>query len=424
MPRKALRAVVELNIEAVTCPGTFLREREDVYLSVCLLGCQKKTIAVPPVFPLLIHQVLRFERTFANCIDPAQLSLELEGEHVYIELIQLKPDYEGGTVLAYYESSSREFLYPDPFLSPSYTLADREILLHRTLAFRGISPKLEFSCSTTVKDTCTPTLDELRDLALANSDEEIITYSPKRKSRLRKKRSKSYEVPTISSRVKSPNLKRRQLFDESMRQQTLDERPPFVVRRVDTFNRQESPAKGQSPSPRRPQSAPLLRSRSVSPHRRYLRYISAKDCTICSLYRRYLGDKYWGHRYNFHPHHGLRVKPIKAVREPEVSLSSSTTDLSDDTEELIEGLNHLEFSDTSESDYHAAEPLPSDWVAYGRLPSYTPRSSYSPRPTSPVLARSSIRDRYGDSPFTSTKADRIHDRVEHLLWRNRPLYPY
>ncbi|XP_070562575.1 spermatogenesis-associated protein 6-like isoform X4 [Ptychodera flava] len=404
MPRKALRAVVELNIEAVTCPGTFLREREDVYLSVCLLGCQKKTIAVPPVFPLLIHQVLRFERTFANCIDPAQLSLELEGEHVYIELIQLKPDYEGGTVLAYYESSSREFLYPDPFLSPSYTLADREILLHRTLAFRGISPKLEFSCSTTVKDTCTPTLDELRDLALANSDEEIITYSPKRKSRLRKKRSKSYEVPTISSRVKSPNLKRRQLFDESMRQQTLDERPPFVVRRVDTFNRQESPAKGQSPSPRRPQSAPLLRSRSVSPHRRYLR------------------RSYWKSEISDWPQ--KRFYTSKAVREPEVSLSSSTTDLSDDTEELIEGLNHLEFSDTSESDYHAAEPLPSDWVAYGRLPSYTPRSSYSPRPTSPVLARSSIRDRYGDSPFTSTKADRIHDRVEHLLWRNRPLYPY
>ncbi|XP_002731113.1 spermatogenesis associated 6-like protein, partial [Saccoglossus kowalevskii] len=136
MPRKALRVKVELNIEAVTCPGTFLRERDDVYLSICLLGYQRKTICVPPVFPLLFHQILRFERTFTNCMDPAQLSLELDQEHVLIEVIQLQPNYEGGTVLAYYECSARDFLYPDPLLSPSYSSAEREILFTRTLAFK------------------------------------------------------------------------------------------------------------------------------------------------------------------------------------------------------------------------------------------------------------------------------------------------
>ncbi|XP_077981587.1 spermatogenesis-associated protein 6-like isoform X3 [Glandiceps talaboti] len=438
MPRKALRVIVELNIEAVTCPGTFLRERDDIYLSVCLLGYQKKTICVPSVFPLLFHQVLRFERTFTNCVEPAQLSLALGREHVYIELIQLKPDYEGTTVLAYYELSARDFLYPDPYLSPSYTQADREILLNRTLAFRGISPKIEFSCSTTVKDSSTPTLDELRDFTMeTNSDEEVVTLSTRRRSR-RRKRTKSYEVPTISRRVKSPSLKRRQLFDESTRQHSIDDRPPFVVRRVDTFNKSLSP--GQSPSPKRPSSAPLLPSHSLSPKRRQaeLKYVSAKDCKICSLYRRYLGDKYWGHRYNFHPNHGRRIQPVKAIREPEVSLSSSTTELSDDTEELIEGLNYLEFSDSSENDVLTssrlkAETLPSSRVEYGRLPSYlttyTPRSHYyssppSPRATSPVLLRSSMSDRYGDPPYTPTRADRIHDRVEHLLRKNRSLYPY
>ncbi|XP_077981586.1 spermatogenesis-associated protein 6-like isoform X2 [Glandiceps talaboti] len=410
MPRKALRVIVELNIEAVTCPGTFLRERDDIYLSVCLLGYQKKTICVPSVFPLLFHQVLRFERTFTNCVEPAQLSLALGREHVYIELIQLKPDYEGTTVLAYYELSARDFLYPDPYLSPSYTQADREILLNRTLAFRGISPKIEFSCSTTVKDSSTPTLDELRDFTMeTNSDEEVVTLSTRRRSR-RRKRTKSYEVPTISRRVKSPSLKRRQLFDESTRQHSIDDRPPFVVRRVDTFNKSLSP--GQSPSPKRPSSAPLLPSHSLSPKRRQ-----------AELRRSFWSSSMKPHRHYYH----------EAIREPEVSLSSSTTELSDDTEELIEGLNYLEFSDSSENDVLTssrlkAETLPSSRVEYGRLPSYlttyTPRSHYyssppSPRATSPVLLRSSMSDRYGDPPYTPTRADRIHDRVEHLLRKNR-----
>jgi len=54
---------------------------------------------------------------------------------VKIELIQLSDLFTDGRVLAWYQSSAREFLYPEPTYAPIYGVHDREILLERSVTF-------------------------------------------------------------------------------------------------------------------------------------------------------------------------------------------------------------------------------------------------------------------------------------------------
>jgi len=55
--------------------------------------------------------------------------------NIRIELVQESLTYEEGRLLAWYESSARDFLYPYPSYSSSYGTHGRELLLERTLAF-------------------------------------------------------------------------------------------------------------------------------------------------------------------------------------------------------------------------------------------------------------------------------------------------
>nr|XP_005998936.1 PREDICTED: spermatogenesis associated 6-like protein isoform X5 [Latimeria chalumnae] len=150
MPRKVLKVVVELHIHAVTCPGVFLADKDDVYLSICILDQYRKTACLSPIFPLLIHEKMTFEKVFPSAVDPAAVAELLESKTAKLELIQLLPPV--GEVLAYHEENTRDFLFPEPKLTPTYPGVDREVLMNRLPIFHGIAPKLEFSTRTTIKD--------------------------------------------------------------------------------------------------------------------------------------------------------------------------------------------------------------------------------------------------------------------------------
>uniref|UniRef100_W5N4R3 Spermatogenesis associated 6-like n=1 Tax=Lepisosteus oculatus TaxID=7918 RepID=W5N4R3_LEPOC len=152
MPQKAVKVMVELDLHAVTCPGVFLADKDDVYLSVCLMNQYKKTECVAPVFPFLFKEKMRFEKVFKHAVDPAAVAELLEWETAKIELIQLIPPV--GETLAFYEEDARTFLFPEPKLAPSYPGVDREILMTRAHVFPGIAPRLEFSTRTTIKECC------------------------------------------------------------------------------------------------------------------------------------------------------------------------------------------------------------------------------------------------------------------------------
>ncbi|CAN0135957.1 uncharacterized protein LOC144947722 [Lampetra fluviatilis] len=151
MPRKLFKCTVELDVQAVTCPGVFLPNKDDIYLSVCMFGQYRKCRCVPAVFPLLVHERLRFQKVFPRATDPADVAQLLEEECVRIELIQLT--LPGGESLAIHEGDVRCFLFPEPRLTPSAHGSDGQILLNRAHNYPGIAPQLEFSTRTSIVET-------------------------------------------------------------------------------------------------------------------------------------------------------------------------------------------------------------------------------------------------------------------------------
>ncbi|KAM3590546.1 uncharacterized protein V6R79_011520 [Siganus canaliculatus] len=148
MSRKALKAVVELNFRAVSCPGVHLPTKDDVFLSMCFLGQYRQSECLPAVFPLLFHEKMTFEKIFRYAVDPGDIAIMLEYETIRIELVQLIPSV--GDTLACFEEDARSFLFPEPKLVPSFSGVDREVLMTRAPHFPGIAPRLEFSTKTTI----------------------------------------------------------------------------------------------------------------------------------------------------------------------------------------------------------------------------------------------------------------------------------
>ncbi|KAJ7405346.1 spermatogenesis associated 6 [Willisornis vidua] len=199
----------------ITCPGVLLKDKEELYLNVFVLGQYKKTQCVPAVFPLFFQEKLVFEKDFANIVDPGDL----------VKLLEL------GKILATYEENTRDFLFPDPKLTRGHRGLEREILMKRSSSFTGGLNWVH--CSIPNGKLHTKLLKKM-------------TLSPE-KSR-HSLAPKSYEQPTIASKSRSPSpyTNRRMCeLSEGARQRLAHlnlgphefrreiDKPPFVVRRVD-----------------------------------------------------------------------------------------------------------------------------------------------------------------------------------------------
>ncbi|XP_035637761.1 spermatogenesis-associated protein 6 [Oncorhynchus keta] len=150
MSQKALKCTVQIKIQAITCPGVVLPNKEDIYLSVCVMGQFKKTLCLPPAFPLLFHENMVFVKTFTGAADPGHIVDLLEADTTSFELIQLVPPE--GDILATIEETTREFLYPGPKLTPRADGPEREMLMRRSICFPGISPKVEFATMSVIEE--------------------------------------------------------------------------------------------------------------------------------------------------------------------------------------------------------------------------------------------------------------------------------
>ncbi|XP_020499280.1 spermatogenesis associated 6-like protein [Labrus bergylta] len=148
MSRKALKVVVELKFRAVSCPGVHLSDKDDIYISMCIMGQYCQSECLPAIFPLLFHEKMTFEKIFRHAVDPGDIAVMLEYETVRIDLVQLIPP--AGDILACFEEDARRFLFPEPKLLPSFSGVDREVLMTRASHFPGIAPRLEFSSKTTI----------------------------------------------------------------------------------------------------------------------------------------------------------------------------------------------------------------------------------------------------------------------------------
>ncbi|XP_064626506.1 spermatogenesis-associated protein 6-like isoform X2 [Lineus longissimus] len=377
MPRTALKCTVEIKIHAVSCPGVWLPNKDDVYLSVCMLGQHKRTPLVDSVFPLTFHTEMRFDKVFWTAVDPADVMDKLEREHVFFELIQLDLP-SAGTILGTYECNARDFLYPYPHLAPK-AVADRDVLMEKTDDFPlGLSPRIEFTTRTSIRETPTPYTDSY-ETSITGLDDVTI------------------RVPRSRSRARSPSPVLCERFDD-LKLQDLDYhdddvKPPFVLQPSligrkpgsgpsSTFKSEQRFKRSQSP--RRPRSvSPSRRSkitRVYCPHCLYPH--TDASCTVCQLYKRYTGKTYWGHRYTYHPA-GHRHMTTKVIKSPRTFVTSD-----------------LDY------DYLVEDTLPRD-------PLMTKPIRRSPSP--PFLPRTPLRDSFHDRHI----ANLIDERVQRAIDRNR-----
>ncbi|KAM4895586.1 spermatogenesis-associated protein 6 [Sylvia borin] len=377
MPRKALRCVLQLELRSITCPGVVLKDKQELYLSVFVLGKYKKTECVPAVFPLFFQERLLFEKTFANIVDPGDLVKLLEFDTAVLELIQLVPPV--GKVLATYEENTRDFLFPDPKLTHGRRGLEREILMKRSPFFTGIAPKLRFSTTSLISDSL---------LSLGRShiqaDMNLVHHSTldgKMHSKLPKKiplsagkgrqssAGKGYEQPTIASKSRSPSpyTKRRMCeLSEEARQRLAHlnlgphefrrdtDRPPFVIRRV-----------GQS-----------------SP--------GVKLLSWCSL--RESSSEAW-------PKAPCDLSPLDSYR-PKKTEAKSTSG---------KGLD----SSVCKEDVSPA-PLNKESLSAASLECSAAPAVQEPSPSS-VLNRSSLRERFSTGWPSPANGDEIHKRVKNIL---------
>ncbi|KAK7910245.1 hypothetical protein WMY93_014929 [Mugilogobius chulae] len=239
MSRKALKALVEINIRAVSCPGVRLMPCEDIYLSVRFMGQFRQSQCLPAVFPLLFLEKMTFEKIFRYAVDPGDIAVMLEYETVRIELVQLIPPI--GNTLAYYANDARRFLFPEPKLVPPSSGTDQEVLMTRAQHFPGICPRLEFSTTTTIFE-CSAYEDiidypnvPMRPLTKRHrpGSSRPRTSSPQRKSSSASRRRSARGERTQSSsrpRSMSPLRARNHLSPDTERQNPASPEPELFTR--------------------------------------------------------------------------------------------------------------------------------------------------------------------------------------------------
>ncbi|XP_067250690.1 spermatogenesis-associated protein 6 isoform X3 [Chanodichthys erythropterus] len=253
MRQKALKCMVELEIQAITCPGVVLPSQEDIYVSVRIMGQYQKSKCVPPVFPLLLHEKMVFVKTFVGVVDPGAVAEHLQNDTTSLELIQLVPPE--GEILATFEDDTRAFLYPGPRLTPRSPGPEREILMKRSISF----PLCNRSTTKPRRVRTCP----------ANTKKKKPDTAP----------SCGYEKPTVASQSRAPSpythRKMCQLSEEArqrlshlklgpytFKKETVP-KAPFVVPRSPNTSLMESPTCLTSHSATK-RSSLQLRSRSYA----------------------------------------------------------------------------------------------------------------------------------------------------------------
>lgn len=204
----------------MTCPGVRLSSGHASDAHVCIYVFRQRvcTRSVPALFPFLFYEAFRISQIYVRSHNVQDVFSALKDEYIQISLVQV--GFSGfPKVLATYENNLYDFLFPLPNSVSSYSGAEREVLLVPSRHFPGvIGPRLEFSTRTSVHEggDCSP---YLLDTHLKLSRE------------WNKRSTEDYVNP--ENIVINPHNKEILL---------MEDRPPFVVRRVDSklFSRKPS----------------------------------------------------------------------------------------------------------------------------------------------------------------------------------------
>lgn len=352
-------------------------------------------------FPLALNERMYFKRTFVNAREPTHVMGILEDEHVLFELVQYSDVYKGGKVLARYEQSAREFLYPTPTLTGKDGV-ERELLLGRTVHFTGIDPKLEFSSNSTIQETTVPgTYRELTSVSVGDDDDDdetasdsqaesssetdeelVLTPAPTHHNHsihAREyhcicecpRRPENHGRVTLRSRSLSPTHRPKSA--------TPSLRPPFKAGKADEkiISRRKFVTPGQSR--RKSKIIPLEGGPAPCPDCR----VPHKECIVCQAYLKVYGKDFLKYRFGRVPHKRTTSTPAYTSFASEPPRPRAPAQVDDPL-------------DVSRA---YSEPIPRSRRIFPREP-----------------------DGYGS--YLSSTSPEIHDRVDRSIRRRSPVPTY
>ncbi|XP_032333632.1 spermatogenesis associated 6-like protein isoform X6 [Camelus ferus] len=190
----------------------------------------------------MIQRSMMFEKVFENAIDPGAVADILESFLTRFELIQLVPPV--WEELAYYEENTRDFLFPEPKLTPHPGMC-REVLMKTAEGFPGIAPKIEFSTRTAIREGVFLHRNRFLEERYKSQRPLSTSYGPKFPlSNIKvKPRESNLDRPVQGMRSWAPSpYSTRRFFQDQPAQMNLgnnfkipgESKPPFVVRHVDS----------------------------------------------------------------------------------------------------------------------------------------------------------------------------------------------
>ncbi|XP_070601945.1 spermatogenesis-associated protein 6 isoform X1 [Erythrolamprus reginae] len=422
-PCKGFVCVLELHIRTVTCPGVVLKPREDVYVSARIFGQHKKTSCVRAIFPLIFDEKLMFEKVYTDVVDPGDLVELFETDTSVVQLIQAVPPV--GEILAKYEENTRDFLFPTPKFIHQPRNSVREVLMRKAYDFTGIAPKLKFHTTCIISESLLNSAkaqkqkqDNLDGLFHSSAEGIRLVKSSKKNTTSPERNrpclaTKSYEQPTIASlsRSPSPYTKRRmsELLQIRQRLAHLDlgpfdfrketDRPPFVIRRVEEL----------TPSP---DVHTWCRSKDNNEEG------AAYDSRLLGSYR----PKYtkgcqspgpWAEYVMRWPHHDWFSERKKS---PDISHDADVTTPLYHSQQII-GSHHEKYFDyfPDACEEHLIKRMSSGKVYSDRLLMHSAPASLPKFFSTPMLDRSSLRERSYTGWNTPINGDEIHKRVKNIL---------
>ncbi|XP_033607543.1 spermatogenesis-associated protein 6 isoform X3 [Cryptotermes secundus] len=151
----------------VTCPGVWLCPNGKIILKLFMFGSSARAPHLPPIFPLLYHQKFVFQKTFTNVRYLTDLQHLLGKEFVHAELIQSSGG--SGAVLASFETTVLELLYPSPCVKGLIAGVDIDLLMEPRKCFPGIlGPKIKVSTKTTIEEVLDTSPSNKRNPGLIN----------------------------------------------------------------------------------------------------------------------------------------------------------------------------------------------------------------------------------------------------------------
>ena len=96
----------------ITCPGVWLCPNGKVALRITSFGSTLESHRVSPIFPLLFHNEFNFKKTFTRLAALTELQRNLERQSLYAELLQWLSPCNQPVLLATFQTTLTDLLYP------------------------------------------------------------------------------------------------------------------------------------------------------------------------------------------------------------------------------------------------------------------------------------------------------------------------